>query len=168
VTEENDVMEIQAAPSGGSNRRVLMGCGIGCGLLVFLVIVGVIAIVYLGDIALTKTDEMSKPYLEREFAVWKEEGIIKADQAEVYDALYGTVFDEDLASRWVTICVLIVMEYHIDDSVVTDEEVEQAQAMLDDIREQPGLGFTYWVEFLQSDEELQEIWQKVILLVQEQ
>ena len=167
VTDENDVMDIPAAPSGGSNRRVLMGCGIGCGLLIFVGIVLVVAIFFLGDRALTKMDSLSKPYLEREYPVWKEHGIINAEQAEVYDALYDAVYDEELGSRWVTICALNMFVYHTDDDTITDSELEHAQALLDDIREQPGLGFSYWGEFIQSDEGLQEASQKVPLLVQE-
>ncbi len=166
MTDEHQPMDIQAAPSGGSNSRVLLGCGIGCGLLIAIVIVLSVAMYFLGNRALTTMDELSKPYLEQEYPVWKSEGIINEDQAEVYDALYDTVYDEELGSRWVTICTLIMMVYHTEDSVVTDEEVAQAQSLLDDIREQPGLGFTYWGEFIQSDEGLQEASQKVPLLVQ--
>ncbi len=166
VTEEYDAANIQAPPSGGSNRRVLLGCGIGCGLLIFVLVILIAATFFLGNRALTTMDELSKPYLEREYTVWKDEGIIKAEQTEVYDALYDTVYDEQLGSRWVTICALFIMVYHTEDGAVTDEEVVQAQTLLDDIREQPGLGFAYWGEFMQSDEGLQEISQKVPLLVQ--
>ena len=166
VTDQIDAVEIPAAPSGGSNRRVLLGCGIGCGLLVFLVVIGTILFVIMGNKALNKMDALSKPYLEEEYPLWKEGGIITAENEEVYEGLYGAVFDEELGSRWVTICALIMVVYHTEDGTITAAEIEQAQGLLDDINEQPGLGFTYWGEFIQSDEGLQEASQKVPLLVQ--
>jgi hypothetical protein len=167
VTDQIDAVEIQAAPSGGSNRRVMLGCGIGCGLLVFLIIVGIILIVVLGNVALNRMDELSKPFLENQYPVWKEEGIIKADQAEVYDALYDAVYDEALASRWVTLCTLIVMVYHTEDGKIMDEEIEQAQTLLDDIHEQPGLGIVHWDAFMKSDEGFQDVTRKIPVLVQQ-
>lgn len=168
VTEQTDQLDVQPSPRGGSKNRVLLGCGIGCGLLIFLAIVLGIGIYVLGNRALTQMDTMSKPYLEREYQAWKENDVITPERQAVYDPLYETVYDEELGSRWVTICVLFLMYYHTEDGQITDAEAADAQQLLDDIRAQPGLGIKYWSEFIESDPELQRISQKVPLLVREQ
>lgn len=167
MSNENDAMEIPVAPSASSNKRVLLGCGIGCGLLVFVSIILVFLLIVLGNRALNTMDVRSKPYLEQEYQVWKDGGVITPEQAAVYDALYDTVYDEELGSRWVTICVLFLMVLHTEDGEISESEIEHAQTLLDDIHAQPGLGMEYWTKFMKTDEELKRLSQTLPLLVRE-
>ncbi len=121
-------------------KTILMGCGIGCGLVL------TVAIVLLGigaglAVRLMKS-EVPKlaPLVAKDYANFKATNRVPADRAAVYDDLAKMAQQPD-ATFQMLIVVKAVFDLHLDDGKVTDSELAEATAVRDYFKSHPDASY---------------------------
>lgn len=137
----------------------LMGCGIGCGILVIAGIVGVLLLGGLGYFAAKKVMEQGKgeviAELNKEYDRYVADGVIPEEHKPLFDELHTLGTAESSSFPAILMC-LVAIEAALEDGEVTEEEVRVATDVRDFVKENPHVGFIGMGTFIGEHPELQQ------------
>lgn len=137
----------------GTQNKWLVGCGIGCLVLIVLGILAGIGGYYaisqgMGEAAKALADQIDTRYQEA-----KEAGAIPEEHQALTDKLVQHAKSED-ATMWGVILVASPMLEALEDNELTEEEVEDLQTVSDFLDEHPSVGLGDFTQFAEQHPEM--------------
>ncbi|MEA3366174.1 MAG: hypothetical protein U9Q79_11100 [Candidatus Hydrogenedentes bacterium] len=137
----------------------LMGCAIGCGILVVAGIVVVLLLGGLGYFAAKKVMEEGKDEviaeLNKEYDSYVTDDVIPEEHKPLFDELHTLGTDKSSSFPAILLC-LVAIEAALEDGEVTEEEVRVATDVRDFVKENPQVGFFGMGTFIVEHPELQQ------------
>ena len=158
---EPDMYEEQGQhqQSSGANKW-LWGCGIGCGVLLLLVIVLGGVMYFVIQTGLQTMGEMASQQIEEQYEAMRQQADIPEEYEATYDELVRIATGED-ASPWVRVLALPVILGTLEGGEVTEEEFEMVQHVAEVFRENPDAGLMDLQRIFEEHPELYESFQQI-------
>jgi hypothetical protein len=152
---------------GSSNTmKWVLGCGLGC---LVLVIVCVVLVAGGGYFAFTKgtaaLGELMAQGLKTKYDALKAEGAIPAERVAAYDEMVQ-IGQAKTTSPWATIMIAGAILGPLDDKQVSAEEAAQVQTVFDFVKSNPDCSVMEYGQFVEQHPELQGIMQKAQMEMQ--
>lgn len=145
----------------------LMGCGIGCGVLIIAIIVGVVLVGGLGYFAMKKVMEEGKgevvAELNTQYDTYIENGAIPAEHRPLYDELRDLAVSDASSFPAVLMC-FVAIQASFEDGEVTEQEVQIATEVRDFVKKDPQVGWigmgTFFAEHPEFEQAFNEAQRK--------
>jgi len=147
-----------SVPNRDGGSRWLLACGVGCGALLLIVVLGVVSTVMMfqrgmGQMAVEIRTEYANEYKELQ-----EAERIPPEHAEVFDRIFVAAQQND-ASFMVTMMGFLVTIGYLEDGEVTETEAESAGKLADFLQDNPDVGTLEFFEFVGENPEFQRAFQ---------
>jgi hypothetical protein len=145
-----------AQPPSMGNRsngsRWVLACGVGCGALSLLAVLGVIAGFTALRYGLDEAAGEIRIELTRIYTEFQEDEKIPAEHSEVFERIYQAGQRDD-ASFWTTLMAFIVLPSYLEDGEVTESEAEAAATLADFLEANPDVGLMGFGQFVDEHPE---------------
>ncbi len=143
-----------SVPNRDGGSRWLLAVGVGCGALLLIAVLGIVAGFTALQYGLGQAASGVRVEMEKEYTRLQEEEKIPAEHAEVIDRIY-TVAGNDEASFWSTIMGFIVITSYVDDGEVSESEAESMAALADFLEANPEVGLIGLGRFVEQNPEFE-------------
>ena len=133
----------------------LLGCGIGCGVLIVLAVVVGVAIVLLARKGMETASREMAENLASEYAQLKNTGKVPEQHAALFDEIVQIAQSSGASLYARTLCLAVVLGA-LDDGAVNESELKVAQDLLALLRGNPDLGMFQMSTFMQNHPQFQQ------------
>lgn len=147
-----------SVPNRDGGSRWLLACGVGCGALLLIAVLGIIAGFSALQYGLGQAATGIRVEMDKEYTRLQEEEKIPAEHAEVVDRIY-TAAGNDEASFWTTIMGFVVITSYVDDGEVSESEAESMAALADFLEANPDAGMMELGRFVEEHPEFESAFQ---------
>ncbi|MFP4172381.1 MAG: hypothetical protein ACLFV4_05655 [Candidatus Hydrogenedentota bacterium] len=157
---EPDMYEEQGHQKSSGANKWLWGCGIGCGVLLVLVIVVGAVMYFVVQTGLQTMGEIASQQIDEQYEPMKEQADIPEDYEATYDEVAAIATGEN-ASPWARVLALPVVLGTLEDGEVTEDEFEMVQHVAEVLRENPDAGLMDLRGIFEEHPQLQESFQQI-------
>ena len=157
---EADMYEEQGQQQSSGANKWLWGCGIGCGVLLLLVIALTGIGYFVIQTGLQTMGEMASQQIEEQYEPMREQADLPEEYQATYDELVSIATGEE-ASPWVRVLALPVILGTLEAGEVTEEEFEMVQHVANVFRENPDAGLMDLQRIFEEHPELYESFQQI-------
>jgi len=137
----------------------LMGCGIGCGILVVAAIIGIVLMGGLAYFATRKVMEEGKgeitSELNKKYDEYVQKGLIPEENQPLFDELRDLANNEKASFPAILMC-FVAIQSTFEDGEVSESELKAATDVRDYVNENPEVGFIGMGTFIGEHPELQK------------
>ena len=137
----------------------LLGCGLGCGALFIIAVLGVVAVALLArkgyKVAMEQMSNELAVELQAHYDDLKEKDKVPEQHKALFDELVGLGNHEN-STPWTKIICLSVMMFSLEDGELTEKELELTEETRDRLEAKPAIGLFDVMEFFEAHPELQE------------
>lgn len=143
-----------------SGTRWLLACGVGCGALVLIAVLGIVAGVFLFRQGMDQVAGEVRAEAVREYQRLQEQEKIPLEHADLFERLY-LVTQRDDASVVATCMGFFILIGYLEDGEVSETEAESAAKIADLLEENPSIGFVALIQYVEENPEFEETLREV-------
>jgi len=145
-------------PNRDGGSRWLLACGVGCGALLLIAVLGIVASVVAFRSGMEQMAEGLKTEVADEYARLQEGEKIPPEHADVFERIYNVTQRDDASFMTTTMGFFVIMAY-LEDGEVTETEAESAAILAEQLEAHPDMGFIGFAEFVEEHPEFQGAFQ---------
>ncbi len=147
-----------SVPNRDGGSRWLLACGVGCGALLLIVVLGIIATTAAIRYGMGEATSGMRAGFASEYAQLQEDEKIPVEHAEVFDRIFVVSQRDDASFMTTTMGFLVVIGY-LEDGEVTETEAESAVTLADYLEANPDMGIREFGRFVEEHPEFQDAFQ---------
>jgi hypothetical protein len=147
-----------SVPNRDGGSRWLLACGVGCGALLLIVVLGIVASVTAIRYGMGEAVGEIRSDFANEYEQLQANEKIPEEHAEVFERIYVISQNEDTSFMSTMMGFFVIMAY-LDDGEVSETEAESAAMLADHLEANPDMGIIGFAEFVENHPEFQGAFQ---------